>query len=378
MVDMVNAVSRNYEQLVIASNRGGIYSEDINRLNGSFVTRPVLFVTRSLIGNYFRAWPAAIRNAIAAPLVLLEPLFLLANIVLFRVLIRRLKPSRVLSCNGGYPAATACLAMVIAARWSRVPAALSVVSMPTVRGTFLRLYEKFADRLVWRSVDLVIVNARAIADSLRTLREMPHDKWTVIHNGLEDKLSAVTRDNCKDNFVIGCIARMDVAKGALLLFDAFVHLTKRYPQLRLVLAGHGDASAELARRTKALGLQNRVQLLGHYNGDIDLLLNTFDLYVFPSLWEGLPYSVVEAMRAGCAIVATGVGGIPEIITGGKEGLLIEPRSKESLIFAIERLLVDPALRRSLGHNARLRYEGELSLEKMHHRVRGVFSAHRFC
>lgn len=378
MVDLINAVSQNYEQLVIASNRGGIYSEDIDRLNGSFSTRPVLFVTRSLIGNYFRAWPSAIRNAIAVPLVLLEPLFFLANVVLFHALIRRLKPSRVLSCNGGYPAATACLSMVIAARWSRVPVALSVVSMPMARGTFLRLYEKFVDRWVWRSVDLVIVNARVIADSLCKLREMPRGKQVVIHNGLEDKAPAVARDNRKDHFVVGCIARMDVSKGALLLFDAFAHLVKRHPELRLVLAGRGDASAELARRTEALGLQNQIQLLGHYDGDVGALLGTFDLYVFPSLWEGFPYSVIEAMRAGCTIIATRVGGIPEAIAEGKEGLLIEPGSKEAIILAMERLLANPALRRSLGRNARLRYESELSLEKMYLRVREVFAVHQFC
>ena len=117
---------------------------------------------------------------------------------------------------------------------------------------------------------------------------------------------------------------MDVAKGALLLFDAFAHLAKRHPGLRLVLAGHGDASAELARRTEALGLQNQVQLLGHYDGGIDLLLTTFDLYVFPSLLEGFPYSIIESMRAGRTIIATNVGGIPEAIMDGKDGLLIEP------------------------------------------------------
>ncbi len=377
MVDLINAVSQNYEQLLIASNRGGIYAEDIDRLNGSFAAHPVLFVTRSLIGNDFRASPWVIRNAIAAPLVLLEPLFFLANVVLFYALIRRLKPSRVLSCNGGYPAATACLAMVIAARCARVPVALSVVSMPAPRRPFLRLYEKLVDQLVWRSVDLVIVNAQAIADALCILRDMPSDKLAVIHNGLEDKVPSVSRDERKEHFVVGCIARMDVAKGALLLFDAFAHLAKRRPGLRLVLAGQGDASEELARRTEALGLQTQVELLGHYDGDVGALLSTLDLYVFPSRWEGFPYSIIEAMRAGCTIIATNVGGIPEAITDGKDGLLIEPGSVEEIVRAMERLIDDPDFRRSLGCNARLRYEAELSLEKMHLRIKEVFAAHRF-
>jgi len=124
-------------------------------------------------------------------------------------------------------------------------------------------------------------------------------------------------------------------------------------------------------------LQGRVELLGHYGGDVDALLSRFNLYVFPSLWEGFPYSIVEAMRAGVPIVATRVGGIPEAIMDGKEGLLVEPGSRDAIVDALQRLLDDPDLRRSLGRHARLKYENSLSLDKMHLRVREVFAAHQF-
>lgn len=377
MTDLVNGISKNYEEVHIATNRGGLYPEDAQRLKQPFASRSVGFVTRSLLGNYIRAWPLPIRNAIASPLVLLEPLFFLFNVLLFWQLLRHLKPSRILSCNGGYPAAAACLAMVVAARLSGLPVALSIVSVPTARRPFLRLYEKFIDRLVWRAVDLVIVNAQAIADFLRAIRDMPPGKVAVIYNGLEEKPGLVSSGKGGGRVVIGCIARMDVAKGALVLFDAFAALARLRPELRLVLAGHGDASAELARCIESFGLQGRVEMLGHYEGDVDALLSTFDLYVFPSLWEGFPYSIVEAMRAGATIIATRVGGIPEAITDGKEGLLVEPGSRDAIVAALERLLDDPHLRRFLGRNARLKYEDSLSLDKMHLRVREVFAAHQF-
>jgi glycosyltransferase involved in cell wall biosynthesis len=377
MTDLVNGVSENYEEVLIASNRGGLYPEDARRLNRPFASRMARFVTRAQLGNYIRGWPAPLRKAIGVPLVPLEPLFFLFNVLLFWQLLRHLKPSRVLSCNGGYPAAAACLAMVFAARLSNLPVALSIVSVPTVRRPYLWLYEKSIDWLVWRAVDLVIVNARAIADALCEIRGMPSDKFAVIHNGLEERPGLAVRDSRNDHVVIGCIARMDIAKGALVLFDAFAALARLRPNLRLVLAGHGDASAELARRTESLGLQGRVELLGHYGGDVDALLSRFDLYVFPSLWEGFPYSIVEAMRAGVPIVATRVGGIPEAIADGKDGLLVEPDSRDAMIGAIARLLDDPDLRRSLGRNARLKYENSLSLDKMHLRVREVFAAHQF-
>ena len=153
---------------------------------------------------------------------------------------------------------------------------------------------------------------------------------------------------------------------------AFAYLAKTHPEIHLVLAGHGNASAELAKRTKILGLQNQVQLLGHYDGDVSSLLNTFDIYVFPSLWEGFPYSVVEALRSACVIVATRVGGIPEAVTDGVEGLLIAPGNRDEIISAIERLLANRELRQALSKNARLKFEKDLTLSKMHIRVREVF------
>ena len=143
--------------------------------------------------------------------------------------------------------------------------------------------------------------------------------------------------------------------------------------MRLVLAGQGDASAELARRVEMLGLQNKVQLRGHYGGDVGALLATFDIYIFPSLWEGFPYSIVEALRAACVIVATRVGGIPEAVTDGVEGLLIAPGSSDEIVDAVEKLVSDREMRQMLSRNARAKFEQELTLPKMHLRVRDAFA-----
>ena len=311
------------------------------------------------------------RQLIALPLVILEPVFFLVNMMLFIGLIRKLKPATILSCNGGYPAAQACLAMVVAGRISQVPVVLSIVSMPTQHRAITWLYEKMRDELVWKSVNIVIVNAKSIADALGEFRGVPAEKIRVIYNGLEDKQAPAVQ--VREQIVIGCIARMDKAKGVLLLFDAFAHLAKKYPEIRLILAGQGDASADLAQRIEELGLQNRVDMLGHFQGDISALLATFDIYVFPSLWEGFPYSIVEALRSACVIVATRVGGIPEAVTDGVEGLLIAPGSKDEIIKAVEKLMADREMGQVLARNARAKFERELTLPIMHMRVRQVFS-----
>ena len=372
MIDLVNAVVNHYDELHFASNVGGIFPDDKDRLDKPAVFHHFFFISRARINRLLRFLPKAIQRIILFPFVILEPVFLIFNVFFFILKIKKIKPSCVLSCNGGYPAAQASLAMVLAARVMHIPVVLSIVSMPTPRKIYSLLYEKILDYLVWSSVDIVVVNANIIVQALNDKRGMPIALSRVVYNGLKDnKLANVPRRDSKETFVIGCLARMDVSKGVLHLFDAFAELAKTRPQLRLVLAGEGDASGQLQYQIDSLGLQGQIQLLGHYSGDVSALLDTFDIYVLPSLWEGLPYSIIESMRSACVIVATRVGGIPEAITDGKEGLLISPGSTSEIVSAIERLMADPEMCRSLANNARLKYENELSLKKMHCRAREV-------
>jgi glycosyltransferase involved in cell wall biosynthesis len=373
LVDLINSVESAYANIALLSNKGGMFAEDRRRLSGAVDVQSIFLVTRPQINHLLSCIPPRVLRFLLIPLALFEPFFFIANILALRIRLRRLKPTCVLSCNGGYPAAYSSLAMVVAARMCGLPVALSVVSMPTQRRAWRKPYERFIDRLVWKSADVVIVNANSIAQALVERREMPAELTRVIHNGLEDRppFKAATKDD--DHVVIGCVARLDAAKGVLFLFEAFVQLVGAHPQLRLVLAGSGDASTELERRIAALGLQDKVTLLGHFEGDINALLATFDVYVFPSLWEGFPYSIVEALRSACVIVATRVGGIPEAITDTVEGLLIEPGSVDAISRAVSRLLDDPQLRSTLATNARLRFERDLTLLMMQTRVRGVFA-----
>ena len=374
MIDIANALAPDFEQVLLSSNNGGIFPEDISRLNHSAVQRNVQFITRPSISKKLSGLHNAARQTIALLLFVLEPVLFLINTVQFIRLIKKIKPALIVCCNGGYPAAQACLAMVVAGRISRVSVALSIVSMPARRRAVAWLYERALDKLIWESANLVVVNAKSIADALCGLRNAPTDKFRVIHNGLEDmQLPAKPIGEPRRQFVIGCVARMDRTKGVMVLFDAFVHLARRHPEMRLVLAGQGDASEELAHRIKLLGLQNRVDMLGHFQGDIGTLLSTFDVYIFPSLWEGFPYSIVEALRSACVVVATKVGGIPEAVTDGVEGLLIAPGSVDEIIQAVERIFADRSIGKLLAKNARTKFERELTLPKMHLRVHEVFA-----
>lgn len=369
LIDLVNAVACYFDTVRLVCNAGALYSEDLQRLKCPATVQSLSFVTKALLANRVKRAPRILRRLFLILLTPFEPLFFGLNLFLFRRLLARFKPSCVLSCNGGYPAAQASLAMVVASRRSGISAFLSIVSMPRLRRPWLLLYDWLLDRSVWRSARAVIVNAKAILNALQQMRGMPPEKCWVVHNGIEDVASHGPVMKSSQSTVVGCVARMDREKGVLQLVDAFAVIARKYPSVELILAGEGNASKELADLIRFHHLENRVKHLGQYQENVNKLLLTLDIYAFPSLWEGFPYSILEALRAGCAIVATNVGGIPEAIENGKEGLLVTPGSTEELILAIDRLLADKDLRFFLAYNGRLRYEREFSLETMDTRVK---------
>ena len=369
MIDLANAVGDDFDQVVFASNPRGIFPEDISRFSGNAKLVTISFVTRATIGQRLIRYGRSGRWFLAA-LSVLEPLFFLINVARFTAFLRTLCPSEVLVCNGGYPAAQSCLAMVVAARLCGLDATLSVVSTPLRRRPHMWPYEWLIDRVVWRCVTRVIVNARIILAALCDLRGMPEGRGLVIYNGIDEceQTTSITRD--PDTLTIGCVARVEAMKGVFVLLEAFRRLAVERADLRLVLAGDGDASDEIARRVQEFGLEHRVKCLGHFAGDVNELLRSFDIFAFPSLWEGFPYSILEALRAGCAIVSTNVGGIPEAIVHEQEGLLIAPGDPEALYEALQ-FLTDVEQRQKFSKAARARFEREFSLHEMQRRVRAA-------
>ena len=370
MVDLVNSVSNDFGEIFLYTNQGGIFDEDKKRLGDAVTIRAVWFMTRAGIANKLVGIPAGIKRLILVLLVLVEPLFFCLNVLLLIRLTRKVKPDCILSCNGGYPASQACLSLVVVAHLCGVASIMSIVSMPTPRRKVLYAYDWMIDRLVWSSVDHVIVNAHVISDALQRSHGEVKAPISVLYNGLED-IEPHMSSRSETKFVLGYIARLDWMKGILFLLDAFTVLANRHPELKLVLAGDGDAAADVKGIVASCGLEDRVTFLGHYSGDVSELLSSFDVFVFPSLWEGFPYSIVEAMRSACAIVATDVGGIPEAIEDGNHGLLVPPGSAAAIVAAVEQLITDRGLGEVLEENARQRFERELSITEMHRHARSI-------
>ena len=170
--------------------------------------------------------------------------------------------------------------------------------------------------------------------------------------------------------LIGSVGRLDPVKGHTYLLDAFAVLAPRFSDLHLALVGDGELLPELQSRAQQAGLTDRVLFL-EWREDVPDLLLAFDLFVFPSLSEGMGRGLVEAMAAGLPIVATRVCSIPEVLAEGEAGCLVEPANSLALARGIETLLLDPELRSRLAKAARERAKG-YSVETMLQKIEAVY------
>lgn len=162
--------------------------------------------------------------------------------------------------------------------------------------------------------------------------------------------------------------RCEASKGIFDLLDAAGVLRAQVPGLRIECAGDGDLG-KVQRYAASMNLAARVKMRGWLGKEAsEQLLSRASVFVLPSHAEGLPMSVLEAMAAGCPVVATRVGGIPDLVTDGVDGLLVPPGDPHALAAALQKILRDPAFAQQLGNAARQtianRYTVERSLERL--------------
>jgi len=168
-----------------------------------------------------------------------------------------------------------------------------------------------------------------------------------------------------DEHLIVAVGNLYPVKGHAVLLRALGSVHQTHPLLRwhLAIAGRGAEERSLRDVACAAGIADRVHLLG-YRDDVGDLLAGADVYAMPSLSEGLPLALLEAMAAGLPIVASAVGGIPEAARDGVHALLVPPDDDAALAAALERLLSDAELRRTLGGAASARARQEHGAERM--------------
>lgn len=234
---------------------------------------------------------------------------------------------------------------------------------------------RIQQRLLTTGIDRYVAVSQATADAMHAVFRVPTDKLAVIHNGVPVERYQCASDPALrralagpgDAPVVLTVARLDRQKGHMFLLEAAQSL----PNVRFALAGEGQARAALEDRARALGVEDRVLFLGARD-DIPQLLACCDLFVLPSLYEGLPLSILEAMAAGRPVVASAIPGVDEAVVHNETGLLAPPGNAVALARAMDRLLTDAALRQRLVRAARLRVHNEFSAESMVRRVMHLY------
>lgn len=204
----------------------------------------------------------------------------------------------------------------------------------------------------------------------------PRKKLIQIHNGVDaarhvfleptaarEKLSAKTKTDLKNRFIIGTIAEYTKNKGLLYLIEAAIHIKTIEPRALFFIIGGGEEKAFLENQIEKHGLTQNVILADHVPEAFSYL-KAFDLFILPSIKEGFAYVLLEASLAELAIVTTRVGGNPEVIENFTTGLLIEPALPQEIINAIVHLIKTPEDRTSFGKAARTKVLRDFSIDTM--------------
>ncbi|MBI2089971.1 MAG: glycosyltransferase family 4 protein [Deltaproteobacteria bacterium] len=215
-----------------------------------------------------------------------------------------------------------------------------------------------------RKVDGVVAISRKIAEVL-VAGGVRAEKIRVIHSGI-DPGSFQAIPECRSapgEIVIGTIAVLEERKGHRFLLAAAAALKGQGYRIRYRFAGEGTQREPLAKIVRQSGLEDDVEFLGFVT-DIPKFLSSVDLFVLPSLYEGLGISVLEAMAAGKPVVASQIGGIPEIVMDRVTGMLVPPQDPEALAGAISELLSHNGLRRMMGERGRERVLKNFTLAEM--------------
>jgi glycosyltransferase involved in cell wall biosynthesis len=248
----------------------------------------------------------------------------------------------------------------IAGAMRRIPAILHEHANLTATPWF----QKIADRALEPFTDIAIAVSKSTAEFVIRARQIPPDKVKVVYLGvpLEEFSRARTTDEiaaarsemgiAPGEFAIGTVTRLHDSKGNSFLVDAARLVLDCRPHARFFMVGEGPLQADLEAQARRLNLGDRFVFAG-FARDVARVVSAFDVSAFPSLWEGTPLTVFEALAMGKAIVATDADGLVDVLTHDRDALIVPKRNAAALADGIVRMMDEPDLRQRLSDEARI-------------------------
>jgi glycosyltransferase involved in cell wall biosynthesis len=307
---------------------------------------------------------------------------LLATLRLARM-IREQRP-HILHTHTAKAGAIGRVAAVLAGR-ARPPIVVHTFHGHVLRGYFGRFYTAIfrgLERMLARVADTLIAVSPEVRDDLVALGVAPPEKFTVIRLGIElDERVAAAHEARKrtrrimgvrdDRFLVGWIGRMTGVKRGADVLRAFRLLRDLGVDANLCMVGDGPEREQLEQLAGELGLMQDCLFPG-YQEDVGPFFAAFDAFVLPSANEGTPVTAIESLASGCPVVATRVGGVPDVVREGEDGFIVEPGDLEAIADRLAGLAFDPELRARMGAAGRGRVLPRYAVERLIDDVDGLY------
>ncbi len=230
-------------------------------------------------------------------------------------------------------------------------------------------HHQIIERLTACCCSLVVSNSEAGRRMLVEKAMLAPEKVTVITNGVPpapalNKSEARQKIGAEpDTLLVGTVGNLRKPKGYHYLLPAFREVLSVFPDARLLIAGDGPQKQSLIDFSRRLGIARSVDFLG-FQENLKTFYASVDVFVLPSLWEGLPVALLEAMSYGLPVVSTQVSGIPEVVTSGQEGFLVEPANPQQIAEKLLCLLKNAPLRTAMGDRGRKRVSRDFNRDSM--------------
>jgi len=264
---------------------------------------------------------------------------------------------------------------VIASRMAHVPI------MTTLHGWMAEDYKarfyEMLDKLVIKGMNHVVSVSPTINEEVEGAG-VNVSKVSYIPNGIDTDKFDPSNDGpdmraifgMEDALIIGTVGRLGPEKGHLYLLSAFQEISSMVPEARLLMVGGGYLEEILEEKARDLGIREKVEFVGNQH-DMVSMYKTMDIFVLPSLIEGMPMVLLEAMSMELPVIASEVGGVPHVVAKG-EGILVPPRDINELRYAMFRLLKDRDLRKKIGKEARKKILRNYSLQSFYKRYTDTY------
>ncbi|MCS7156826.1 MAG: glycosyltransferase [Blastocatellia bacterium] len=266
----------------------------------------------------------------------------------------------------------ACRYAILAATLAGVPVRVATNHLPTIPPNVYTWKGRLALQLAYQCLHAMLVDSAT--NQRRALAHYPiaSGKIRIVPHGIRVENFPIegTRASVAEEFglearapIVGTVGRLSIQKATEDFIEAAALLRQRFPDAQFLIVGEGERRLELERLVETRGLKACLRFAG-YREDVPRLLAAMDVFVLSSIYEGMPFAILEAMAAARPVVATRVDGVPEVVAEGETGLLVPPRAPERLAEAIGFLLAHPDRAREMGRRGRERVRTEFSWERM--------------